>query len=93
MDLRYPVLLWDTLPHAGASQVHPHIHALTDPSQYIGTWGVLNTASRHYFSKYGSHLVSDMILVHWALGLVLVEGNAVAVVPIVSRPEMILKLL
>ena len=33
---RFPALLWDSLPHGGASQVHPHIHATVHSEQYYG---------------------------------------------------------
>jgi hypothetical protein len=33
---RFPTLLWDNLPHGGASQVHPHIHATVHSNHYYG---------------------------------------------------------
>jgi hypothetical protein len=33
---RFPALLWDSLPHGGASQVHPHIHVTVHSDQYYG---------------------------------------------------------
>jgi len=33
---RFPTLLWDSLPHGGASQVHPHIHATVHSDHYYG---------------------------------------------------------
>lgn len=34
---RFPTLLWDSLPHGGASQVHPHIHATVHSENYYGS--------------------------------------------------------
>lgn len=33
---RFPTMLWDSLPHGGASQVHPHIHATLHSDHYYG---------------------------------------------------------
>lgn len=32
----YPIITWDLLPHAGASQVHPHLQMLLSPDKYPG---------------------------------------------------------
>lgn len=34
----FATLLWDSLPHGGASQVHPHIHATVHSDHYYGQW-------------------------------------------------------
>ncbi|CAM4796225.1 unnamed protein product [Rotaria magnacalcarata] len=34
---RFPTILWDSLPHGGASQVHPHIHATLHSDHYYGS--------------------------------------------------------
>lgn len=33
---KYPSMIWDLLPHAGASQVHPHVHGFIDKDAYQG---------------------------------------------------------
>lgn len=33
---KYPMFVWDLLPHAGASQVHPHLHGFVDTARYQG---------------------------------------------------------
>lgn len=33
---RFATLLWDNLPHGGASQVHPHIHATVQTDHFYG---------------------------------------------------------
>ena len=51
---RFPALLWDSLPHGGASQVHPHIHATVHSEQYYGTKNIhlsLSLCLIHCFSS------------------------------------------
>ena len=38
LTAQYPVMVWDIFPHAGASQVHPHMHGFLDPTHYHGKW-------------------------------------------------------
>ena len=35
-DHSHPMILWDSMPHAGASQVHPHLHAVLGKGEYLG---------------------------------------------------------
>jgi hypothetical protein len=35
------MMIWDMLPHGGASQIHPHIHNFLDRNRYQGTGIVL----------------------------------------------------
>jgi len=81
---RFPSVLWDSLPHAGASQVHPHVHGLLDDKQYVGAYEELHQSSKKYYQEYGRYLWQDFILIHKLLGLTVEEGRAVAVVPVVS---------
>ncbi|CAG7834303.1 unnamed protein product [Allacma fusca] len=83
----FATLLWDSLPHAGASQVHPHVHGLLDTSRYAGQFGVLQEGAMSYFKQYNRLLWSDILLIHWALGLVVPQKDAIAVVPITARKD------
>lgn len=81
---RYPSILWDVLPHAGASQVHPHVHGLLGVHQYSGAFEKLHAISQEYYAKHHRSYWTDLIKVHDALGLVVRFGDAVAMVPLVS---------
>ena len=35
------MFVWDLLPHAGASQIHPHIHGFLDTDRYQGWYIVI----------------------------------------------------
>ena len=37
---KFPAMVWDLLPHAGASQVHPHLHGFLDSNRYQGKYAV-----------------------------------------------------
>jgi hypothetical protein len=85
---RYPSILWDVLPHAGASQVHPHIHGLLGVHQYVGAFEKLHAISQEYYSKHHRSYWTDLIAIHNALGLVLQLGDeAVVVVPLFARKD------
>ena len=42
---KYPMLIWDMLPHGGASQIHPHVHNFLDRTRYQGN--TCNQKSRY----------------------------------------------
>ncbi|OXA59155.1 hypothetical protein Fcan01_04224 [Folsomia candida] len=83
----YPSILWDVLPHAGASQVHPHVHGLLGVHQYSGAFEKLHAISQEYYAKHHRSYWTDLIKVHDALGLVVRFGDAVAMVPLFSRKD------
>ena len=35
-EYKYPVIMWDLLPHGGASQVHPHLQLVLKSNRYPG---------------------------------------------------------
>ena len=35
-EYKYPVIMWDLLPHGGASQVHPHLQLVLKSHRYPG---------------------------------------------------------
>ncbi|CAL8144873.1 unnamed protein product [Orchesella dallaii] len=84
---KYPSLMWDALPHAGASQVHPHIHGVLDAYQYVGGFESWHQVSIQYFKKYQRSFWSDFVQLHVALGLSISHGEAIALVPIVARKD------
>ena len=48
---KYPMFVWDLLPHAGASQIHPHMHGFLDTDRYQGWYIVILW---FYMTCYGS---------------------------------------
>lgn len=80
---RFPSLMWDCLPHGGASQVHPHIHGILDPNQYAGAFEVWHQVSLQYYQKLRRSYWSDFVKLHFALGLGMVKGQAVVITPLV----------
>lgn len=88
---KYPSLLWDTLPHAGASQVHPHIHGLLDTHQYAGRFESLHQLAKQYYSTLKRSFWSDFVKLHYALGLGVSSGDAIIILPLVSTPQFLLE--
>ena len=43
---RFATLLWDNLPHGGASQVHPHIHATVHTEHFYG-WKIAEAKKKN----------------------------------------------
>ncbi|XP_045115229.1 uncharacterized protein LOC123506904 isoform X3 [Portunus trituberculatus] len=74
----YPNLAWDTLFHAGASQIHPHIHMMLAPDHYYGSMEGLRTAAQAYYRSTGRNYFSSLVTIHDTLGLAVEYGDAVA---------------
>ena len=45
---RYPHMVWDSLPQASASQVHPHAHLLLNPVRHYGEFWLLGSMEHWY---------------------------------------------
>ncbi|XP_046406143.1 uncharacterized protein LOC124171040 [Ischnura elegans] len=84
---RFPNILWDSLPHAGASQVHPHVHGLMDTDHYYGILEEQNRASIEYHEATGNNYWEDIIEIHHALGLTKRFGDAIALTSLTSRKD------
>eukprot|EP00058_Branchiostoma_floridae_P014213 XP_002599701.1 hypothetical protein BRAFLDRAFT_70379 [Branchiostoma floridae] len=59
---RYPHLMWDSLPKASASQVHPHAQASLSAARHYGIMEHIRLSAEHYAdqhdgSNYFSHLL------------------------------------
>ena len=74
---QYPVILWDLLPKAGASQVHPHIHTTLSRNGFYGNLGFWQQRTAGYnpvwkkqndLSSLGAYF-EDMLHIQTALGL------------------------
>ncbi|XP_033648090.1 uncharacterized protein LOC117307446 [Asterias rubens] len=76
---RYPHMVWDSLPQASASQVHPHAHLLLNPVRHYGKVEHLRLAAITYGRENeGKNYFTDLLKVHNALGLSVTLGNATA---------------
>lgn len=85
---KYPMFVWDLLPHAGASQVHPHIHGFLDADRYQGAIENWRVGADEYNEDYPSqNYFSDLVTVHAALGLAVKYGNAVAIASILPKKD------
>jgi hypothetical protein len=84
---KYPVIIWDNLPHAGASQLHPHLHGMFDPSQYYGAIHIQYEAAKKYALYTGNEYWEDFIEIHHALGLTVKFKSAIAIAPLTSKKD------
>ncbi|XP_041346848.1 uncharacterized protein LOC121366469 [Gigantopelta aegis] len=84
---QYPVIVWDILPHAGASQVHPHMHGFIDPTHYHGVVEMWRTAGEDYYRQSGKNYFQDLVNFYSALGLTVEHGNAVAFANLVPKKD------
>lgn len=84
--LMFPMLVWDALPHAGASQVHPHLQVWLG-HDYEGQFKSMLRDANSYATEFGGNYWEDLAKVHVALGLGVVEGGAVAIIPLTSHKD------
>jgi len=91
---RFPTLLWDSLPHGGASQVHPHIHATVHSENYYGQFETIRYSSERYFRDYenvknhrNKNFFRSIQDIHMALNLTVSLNGLTVIVPITSRKE------
>ncbi|XP_023931389.1 uncharacterized protein LOC112041880, partial [Lingula anatina] len=77
-DYVYPIIFWDLLPHAMASQIHPHMHVNVRPDQYYGAQELWRRAGETYFREFRSNYFKELKELHQALGLTVDLGTATA---------------
>ena len=80
----YPNLAWDTLFHAGASQIHPHIHMMLAPDHYYGSMEGLRSAAQAYYRSTGKNYFTSLVTIHDTLGLAVEYGDAVVLSSLVG---------
>ncbi|KAF2354814.1 HIT-like domain [Trinorchestia longiramus] len=91
--MRYPHIAWDTLPRAGASQVHPHIHVLASPHAFYGHTELLREAGEIHYRNTGGNLFSTLLEIHTALNLTAHHGNAAALAMLSGKGDLEVMLL
>ncbi|XP_027221870.2 uncharacterized protein [Penaeus vannamei] len=84
----YPNIAWDTLHHAGASQIHPHIHMMMAPDHYYGYFELMRSAAQRYYQEKGENYFNAVLEVHAALGLVVEYGDAVAIPIMTGKADL-----
>jgi len=84
--LKSPMMIWDTLPKGGASQIHPHFQVWLN-QDFLGQHRINLDASQQYLSLTGRDYWTDMVQMHMDLGLAVREGDAVAMVPLTSHKD------
>eukprot|EP00051_Salpingoeca_urceolata_P013798 m.174549 g.174549 ORF g.174549 m.174549 type:complete len:438 (+) comp17900_c1_seq9:257-1570(+) len=68
-DYVFPHVMWDCLPKASASQIHPHAQIDLAATRYYGLAEHLHQRASAYFNEHGRSYWTDLINVHYALGL------------------------
>ena len=81
-----PMMVWDSLAHSGASQVHPHIQAWLG-THYEGQFSLLERQAEDYREQHGGDYYHDMAALHTRLGLAVTHGKATALVPLTSHKD------
>ncbi|XP_072025533.1 uncharacterized protein [Amphiura filiformis] len=85
---RFPHLMWDSLPKASASQVHPHAQISLNSIRYYGLMEHIKQAGMRYGQEHdGQNYFSHLLQVHSALGLTTTLGNASAMAYITPKKD------
>ncbi|XP_077988391.1 uncharacterized protein LOC144442865 [Glandiceps talaboti] len=86
-NYKYPHLMWDNLPKASASQVHPHAQASVGPVRHYGLMEHIRLTGIDYSREHGSNYFSDLLQIHTALGLTTTLGNATAMAYLTPKKD------
>ncbi len=73
---RFPEMIWDCMPKAGASQVHPHFQLSMGSKSHYGGMRRWLDASKRYYSENQRNFFDDFYLIHRSLGLTYSSGSA-----------------
>lgn len=65
----YPLLIWNLMKNAGASQLHPHFQISLARKAHYGQVENLIETARKYQSEFGTNYFNDLSLLHGGLGL------------------------
>ena len=75
------------MPHAGASQIHPHLQGMLGKGKYFGKMGRLSEVSRAYKKSTSRDYFDDYLNLHIALGLGIRYRTTGILVPIDAQKE------
>ncbi|XP_038068819.1 uncharacterized protein LOC119738146 [Patiria miniata] len=85
---RYPHMIWDSLPKASASQIHPHAQITLSPVRHYGGIEHFRKAAIKYGREnHGKNYFTDLIKIHNALGLTVTLGNASALAYLTPKKD------
>lgn len=82
---RFPMLSWDNMAHAGASQFHPHLQVFLDSYDYYGIMETLRHGAQQFVNDFGTNYFADVATIHETLGLAVRLGQAVAYVDLTEK--------
>ncbi len=80
---KYPEMIWDSMPKAGASQVHPHLQVSMGSTNYYGGMRRWLDAAMRYTNTHQRNFFDDFILIHKALGLTYKVNNVYVIANLV----------
>ena len=83
----HPMMAWDIMPHAGASQVHPHFQGFLGKGKYLGKMGKLQEVIRSYKQTMNRDYLNDYIDLHISIGLGVRFRSTSILVPIDATKE------
>ena len=83
----HPMMIWDVMPHAGASQVHPHIQGFLGKKKYMGKIKQFENVLLSYKRNKKRNYLEDYIDLHIALGLGVRYRSAMIITPIDATKE------
>ena len=81
------MMAWDIMPHAGASQVHPHFQGFLGEGKYLGKMGKLQEVIRSYKQTINRDYLNDYIDLHISIGLGVRYRSTSILVPIDATKE------
>ena len=80
-------MVWDIMPHAGASQVHPHIQGFIGKGRYLGKMGRLENMILDYKRTNNRDYLNDYINLHFAIGLGIRYHSSSILIPLDATKE------
>ncbi|MFQ6048608.1 MAG: hypothetical protein ACE5K7_04520 [Phycisphaerae bacterium] len=85
--LVYPMLLWNCLEKAAASQVHGHMQVLLTSGRHYGQQELFRDAAGRYAAATGRNYLNDLLAVHELLGLSWRQGSATCLAHLTPKKE------
>ncbi|CAH1783243.1 unnamed protein product [Owenia fusiformis] len=87
-NYKYPIVMWDLLPHASASQIHPHVHVTMETDRYYGSQENWRLAAEQYSKMFPDrNYFTDLIHLHDILGLAVHVDDVVAYASITPKKD------
>jgi len=84
-EMTHPHIVWDAMPHAGASQVHPHLQTFLGRGGYLGKTRLLYEAAVAYKDALDRDYFVDYALAHSLFGLVFTLNRSLIIAPLTAQ--------